>query len=103
VHLTVADLQRSLDFYTRSLGLSVLVRPEHRAGGARSATLGAKATSLLVLLEDPDARPAPRSSGLYHFALLVPRRADLAHWLAHAISERIPLAGVADHFVSEAL
>jgi catechol 2,3-dioxygenase len=103
VHLTVSDLQRSLDFYTRSLGLSLLARPEGGPRTPRCATLGAGATALLVLVAEPGARPAPRSTGLYHFALLVPRRVDLARWLAHAISARIPLEGVADHFVSEAL
>ena len=28
---------------------------------------------------------------------------DLARWLAHAARERVPLVGLADHFVSEAL
>jgi catechol 2,3-dioxygenase len=103
VHLTVSDLQRSLEFYTRSIGLSVFVTAAEEPPGERSATLGSGATPLLVLVEEPDARPAPRSTGLYHFALLVPRRVDLAGWLAHAASQRVVLAGVADHFVSEAL
>src|SRR6185312_9800435 len=42
-------------------------------------------------------------SGLYHFALLVPERTDLARWLAHAARDRVPLVGLSDHFVSEAL
>ena len=40
---------------------------------------------------------------LYHFALLVPQRTDLARWLAHAARDRVPLVGLSDHFVSEAL
>jgi catechol 2,3-dioxygenase len=40
---------------------------------------------------------------LYHFALLVPRRADLAAWLAHAARDRVALVGLSDHFVSEAI
>ena len=42
-------------------------------------------------------------SGLFHYALLVPERADLARWLAHAARERVQLTGASDHFVSEAL
>jgi len=35
--------------------------------------------------------------------LLVPDRVDLARWLAHAARDRLPLVGLSDHFVSEAL
>ena len=42
-------------------------------------------------------------SGLYHFALLLPERVDLARWLAHAARDRVSLVGLSDHFVSEAL
>jgi catechol 2,3-dioxygenase len=96
VHLTVADLERSLAYYRGSLGLEV------RERGAGRASLGA-GDELLVLVEEPGARPAPRHTGLFHFALLVPERADLARWLAHAVRERVPLAGMSDHFVSEAV
>jgi len=50
-----------------------------------------------------EARPSTGYTGLYHFALLVPERADLARWLAHAARDRVPLVGLSDHFVSEAL
>ncbi len=65
--------------------------------------LGTGARALLVLVEQPRARPGTHSTGLYHFALLVPRRVDLAKWLAHAAHERVALAGLSDHFVSEAI
>ncbi len=97
VHLTVADLERSLDYYRSAIGLSVL------ESGAGRATLGAGARELLVLVEEPGARPARGHTGLYHFALLLAERADLARWLAHAARERVALTGLADHFVSEAL
>src|SRR5204863_9365893 len=42
-------------------------------------------------------------TGLYHVALLVPTRPDLARWLAHAARERVALTGLSDHFVSEAI
>ena len=56
-----------------------------------------------MLREEAGARPARGYSGLYHFALLVPERTDLARWLAHAAREQVPIVGVADHFVSEAI
>lgn len=43
------------------------------------------------------------STGLYHFALLVPEREDLARWLAYAARDRTALVGLSDHFVSEAI
>ena len=44
-----------------------------------------------MLVEEPGARPAAGYTGLYHFALLVPERAELARWLAHAARDRVPL------------
>jgi catechol 2,3-dioxygenase len=97
VHLTVADLDRSVDYYEREIGLVVREREAGRAA------LGAGGEDLLVLVEDVEAKPADGFSGLYHFALLVPDRADLARWLAHAARDQVQLVGMSDHFVSEAL
>lgn len=97
VHLTVADLDRSLEYYGSAIGLRVLDR------GAGRAVLGADGSELLVLVEEPDAQPARGHTGLYHFALLVPERRDLARWLAHAARDRIALTGLSDHDVSEAI
>jgi catechol 2,3-dioxygenase len=97
VHLTVSDLGRSLDYYCHAVGLTVL------SLDGDAASLGAGDRELLVLVEQPGARPAPGHTGLYHFALLLPERADLAGWLAHAARDRVPLTGLSDHFVSEAL
>jgi catechol 2,3-dioxygenase len=97
VHLTVSDLDRSVDYYEREIGLSV------RERDARRAALGVGGADLLVLVEEPGAKPADGFSGLYHFALLVPERSDLARWLAHAARDRVQLVGLSDHFVSEAL
>ena len=51
----------------------------------------------------PGAQPAPGRTGLFHFALLLPDRRSLALWVAHAVRERVRLAGASDHFVSEAI
>lgn len=99
VHLTVADLDRSIAWYAAVFGLEVLLRDDEPI--ARAALgLG---RDLLVLVEEPGAQPARGHTGLYHFALLVPERRDLARWLAHAARERVPLVGLSDHFVSEAI
>ncbi len=97
VHLTVADLARSLEWYRDAIGLRVRTEED---GTAR---LGAGGEDLLVLREVPGARPADRHTGLYHFALLLPSRADLARWLEHASRDRVPLTGLSDHWVSEAI
>jgi catechol 2,3-dioxygenase len=97
VHLSVADLGRSVGYYESAIGLRV-----HRRDGDRAA-LGTGGEDLLVLREEPGARPVEHASGLYHFALLVPERADLARWLAHAAREEVPVVGMSDHFVSEAI
>jgi len=97
VHLTVSDLGRSLDYYRGAVGLAVLEE------GPGRASLGADGRELLVLVEERGARAAAGYTGLYHFALLVPERAELAAWLAHAARDRVPLVGLSDHFVSEAL
>ena len=97
VELTVSELGRSLAYYEDSVGLRVL----DRAGG--QASLGLGESELLHLVEEPGARPAVGHTGLYHFALLVPTRIDLARWLAHASRDRVSLVGLSDHFVSEAL
>ena len=97
VHLTVADLRRSLAYYREAVGLEALAEGDGRL------SLGVGARELLVLVEEPGARPSARHTGLYHFALLVPNRPDLARWLVHAARDRIQPTGLSDHFVSEAL
>jgi catechol 2,3-dioxygenase len=97
VHLTVADLDRSLAYYRSAIGLEPLERENRRA------SVGAGTRELLVLVEQPGAWPADGYTGLYHFALLVPERHDLARWLAHAARDRVQLTGLSDHFVSEAI
>jgi catechol 2,3-dioxygenase len=97
VHLSVADLARALDYYERTIGLRVLGREDGRA------SLGVGTRELLVLVEEPGAKPADGYTGLFHFALLLPERRELARWLAHAGRDRVPLTGASDHYVSEAL
>ncbi|MBC8088283.1 MAG: VOC family protein [Phycisphaerae bacterium] len=100
VTLQVADLERSLEYYQRVVGLRVLSRGDgHAALGAES---GHKA--LVHLVEKRGVRPVPPRGllGLYHFAILLPSRVALGQFLAHLgrVGER---AGMSDHLVSEAL
>lgn len=97
VTLTVADLARSLQFYQETIGLRIQQQNED------SALLGANHKPLLHLQEVPNARPARRTTGLYHFALLVPSRLELARVINHFIETRFAIDGASDHLVSEAL
>jgi catechol 2,3-dioxygenase len=97
VELTVTDLDRSVPFYEKSIGLRT-----HRREDGRAA-LGAGGEDLLVLVEDPDARPSGRHAGLYHFALLHASREELARAAARLARRRTPIQGASDHGISEAI
>jgi catechol 2,3-dioxygenase len=97
VHLTIANLDRSITFYTESIGLRLIGRE------GKTATLGAGQSELAHLVEEPGAMRVPWRTGLYHFALLVPSREALGHALRNLIATRTKLTGGADHLVSEAL
>lgn len=100
ISLQVGDLDRSVAFYEKVLGLRLLERSANRAvlGPMRSDT------PIVALLERKGARPVPRRGllGLYHFAILLPDRPALARFVGH-LDEIGAHAGMSDHFVSEAI
>jgi len=99
VHLTVADLDRSVAFYTDILGFR---NPERDAASAVLTANGEE--PLVTLTEETGARPQPTgTTGLYHFAILAPTRSALGRSLQHLLETGYPLSGASDHFVSEAL
>jgi catechol 2,3-dioxygenase len=104
VSLTVRDLQRSLLFYRDVLGFEEAGSPNEGAASTAVA-LGPKAgRTLIELHERTDAVAKPRrSSGLFHFAILVPSRAALGRSLRRLTAKQWPMSGAADHLVSEAL
>jgi len=98
VRLAVADLDRARRFYESVIGLAAIESSE------REARLGADGVALVELVADPDGAPRPRgTTGLFHLAVLLPDRAELARSLRRLADSRWPLAGASDHLVSEAL
>jgi catechol 2,3-dioxygenase len=99
VRLTVSDLARSRDFYERALGL----RATEQDDGTLALGVDGEAP-LIELTGDAAAPPRPRrTTGLFHLAVLLPTRRDLAVAIRRLVEARIPLDGASDHLVSEAL
>ena len=100
VRLGVGDLQRSLTWYDQWFGLAA--HEIDQPGAVGLAPIGGEV--VLEIVERPGVDPfGGHHTGLYHYALRVPERGDLARWLAYAAQNRLPLVGAADHFVSEAI
>ncbi len=99
VHLLVADLQRSLQFYNEIIGFKIL----QRDNGYACLSADGK-NPLLALTASPRVQPrSPHAFGLYHFAVLVPSRIALARSLHRLLEMIYPLQGASDHLVSEAI
>ena len=94
VELTVASLDRQIPFYQDYLGL----RLRQRQPG--QAELGVGGETLLRLIELPAARRVRGTTGLYHFAVLVPSRRDLARVIARLLSRQYPNYPT-DHLMTE--
>lgn len=102
VHLKVADLQRSLDFYHGLLGfeITMMYGPDAAfvSAGGYHHHIG------LNTWHSKNAAPAAKSAvGLYHTAIVYPTRKDLAAILRQLLESDYPLTGASDHGVSEAL
>lgn len=98
VKIKVEELERSIPFYRDVLGFSIL---EQTPSAVQLTTDGK--TSILSLEQPTDVLPKQgRTTGLYHFALLLPQKSDLANITVHLTENGIRL-GASDHLVSEAL
>ncbi|HVU08796.1 MAG TPA: VOC family protein [Verrucomicrobiae bacterium] len=102
VHLKVADLDRALNFYCGVLGFEL-----QQKFGAQAAFISAGGyhhhIGLNTWASKGGSPPSPRSTGLYHLAILYPTRALLADALRRVLAAGIKLEGVANHGVSEAI
>lgn len=102
VHLKVADIERSLAFYRDVLGFEVTQRM-----GRQAVFLSAGGYHHHIAINTWESQggspPPPRSTGLFHLAILYPTRKALADALRRLMNAGIQLDGASDHGVSEAL
>lgn len=98
VKIKVQNLERSIEFYRDILGFDIL----ERTGSIVKLTTDGK-RNFLTLEQPEDVTPKERgTTGLYHFAILLPSRSHLANIVIHFVKNNIQF-GSADHLVSEAL
>src|SRR5438105_6005345 len=92
VHLKVADLQRSLDFYCGVLGFELIQRM-----GRSAAFISAGGYHHHIGLNTWESAggspPPPGTTGLYHVAILYPSRALLGDALRRLIRAGVGLDG----------
>jgi catechol 2,3-dioxygenase len=102
VHLKVADISRSLEFYCGLLGFELMMMY-----GDSAAFISAGGYHHHIGLNtwySKDEPPAPvHAPGLFHTAIVYPTRKNLAFIYNRLMQENYPLTGASDHGVSEAL
>ena len=102
VHLKVANLERSMNFYCGVLGFEVTQR---YGSGAVFISAGGYHHHIGLNTWESLGGSAPPggTTGLFHLAILYPTRAALADALHRLMDAGISLDGASDHGVSEAL
>ncbi|MBP1968378.1 catechol 2,3-dioxygenase [Virgibacillus natechei] len=97
--VNVTDLEKALTFYQDVIGFQILEQSE------RKASLTADGKTALLTLEQPEnVQPKEgRTTGLFHFAILLPTRVDLSSFVNYLIKKGDVRLGASDHYVSEAL
>jgi catechol 2,3-dioxygenase len=102
IHLKVSDLERSVRFYTEVMGFELMTKY-----GDQAAFLSAGGYHHHIGLntwESLGGLPPPRgTTGLYHFAILLPDRLELARTFRRMLDQGWPIEGASDHGVSEAI
>lgn len=97
VALNVSNLDLQSQYYQQVLGLSVIHQEES------VIDLGVGKTVLVRLIKTEELVDGAGSYGLYHLAILLPSREDLAQIFKHFVDNAVPLIGVSDHDYSEAI
>ena len=98
VHLNVTQLDRAQFFFEEGLGFKEIQKNESEV------ILGnLDKQPLIALHKVNNPTPRKRTTGLYHIAILLPSREDLARLIYHMVNNQINIEGTADHGVSEAI
>lgn len=102
VHLTVSDLERSVHFYTEVMGFEVTT-----TYGDQAVFMSAGGYHHHIAVNTWAGKgappPPPGTTGLYHLAILLPSRRELARALRRLLDHGWPIDGASDHGVSEAI
>ncbi|MCV0398602.1 MAG: VOC family protein [Nitrosarchaeum sp.] len=101
VHLNVCNIDQSLQFYKSFLGFKIV---KNKSSSVFLSPDG-KPPYLIALTETMTKNPNTKNAGLYHFAVLLPQRKDLANFLSHLLQhgDDVRIDGFSDHLVSEAI
>lgn len=97
VALNVRNLELQSQYYQQVLGLSVIHQDESQID------LGVGNKVLVRLIQTEELLDVAGSYGLYHLAILLPSREDLAQIFKHFVDNSVPLIGASDHDYSEAI
>jgi len=99
VELFIRQWERAIDFYTSKIGLNIINKTNHQVN------LGAQNNQTLITLNKLENGKSKQSNttGLYHFALLLPNRKDLGSILRHLLTSKVNIQGASHHGISEAI
>lgn len=98
VHLNVSHLERASFFFTEAIGLKIFTsEPQSLALGPENGHI------MIVLHQVNNPPPLKATTGLFHLALLLPGREDLARLILYLVNNNVSIQGVADHGVSESI
>lgn len=99
VQINAMDPENLSNFYSEKLGFQIIMEDEED----QHYQLGSQENGLLLEISKAQEDLKEKTTGLYHFAILLPSRSDLGTMLRHLILEKVPMQGAADHGYSEAL
>ncbi len=101
VHLKVSDIDKSLQFYEYFLGFKIVKKDSSSVFLSHDGNL----PYLVALTETKTNSTNQKHAGLYHFAILLSQRKDLANFLYHLLQHKdeVKIDGFSDHLVSEAI
>ncbi len=100
VHLRVSDLERATTFYRDTLGFDVMAYgPDHNLPGAAFLSSGGyhHHVGLNTWTSEGGVPPPEGHTGLYHFAVLYPGRAELGRAVGRLLESGHPVDGAEDH------